>query len=123
MSGSQGEAPHSSARERNWAPLLADLVGVIESALRRCGAPKEQALSHAGSCVLAVAEFLGGRMVYLPRGHRLKVAIRDEEIFRRFAGNNVKELAEEFGLTDIHIYSILRRQRALNRRPLSGEFK
>ncbi|WP_158077962.1 Mor transcription activator family protein [Canicola haemoglobinophilus] len=45
----------------------------------------------------------------------MKVALRDIEIYQRFAGNNIAELTKEFNLSESHIYAILREQRKLQK--------
>ena len=112
-----GDVPDSK-----WAPLLADMVRVLEALHRRNGATEEEAFRLASQSVLAFAEYFGGRVVYLPRGDRLKIALRDAEIYRRFLGSrNVDKLADEYGLTTIHLYKIAREQRALHLRKLQGQ--
>ncbi|WP_255309083.1 Mor transcription activator family protein [Leminorella grimontii] len=46
----------------------------------------------------------------------LRAALRDYEIYAQFCGNNIDELIEKYGLTQSHIYDILRKQRQLHRR-------
>lgn len=110
-----GELPESK-----WAPLLANLVSVLEALYRRQGRGEEEAFRQARDSAMAIADYFGGRVVYLPRGDRMKIALRDAEIYRRAKAGNIDELATEFGLTSIHVYRIVRQQRALYLRKMQG---
>lgn len=110
-----GELPESK-----WAPLLASLVSVLEALYRRQGKDEDSAFQQASDSVMAIAEYFGGRVVYLPRGDKLKAALRDAEIYRRSHRGNIEALAEEHGLTVIHIYRICRQQKALHLRKIQG---
>ena len=100
--------------ESKWAPMLAQMVAVLEALYRRGGKDEDAAFRQACDSVMALADYWGGRVVYLPRGDRLKLALRDAEIYRRFRGSaNADQLAEEFDLNVIRIYAIAAEQRAL----------
>lgn len=104
----------ASVPESKWAPLLANMVAVLEALYRRRGMEAGEAFQLASDGTMALAEYFGGRVVYLPRGDRLKNALRDADIYRRFLGsNNVDALAEEYGLSVIRIYAIHAEQKAL----------
>lgn len=96
-----------------WAPTLAAMVAVLTAALKRQGIPEDEAPRLATAGVLAQAEYAGGRMMYLPRGDRLRLALRDAEIWQRAKRGNIDALAQEYGLSDIHIYRICKQQREL----------
>lgn len=107
--------------ETKWAPMLADMLRVLEALYLREGQGKEEAFHLATQSAAALAEYFGGRVVYLPRGDRVRNALRDAEIYRKFRGSrNVEQLAAEYGLTVIHLYKIHRDQRALHMRKLQG---
>lgn len=106
--------------QRRWAPMLVDLVRVIEAAHVRRGMEAEAAFTAALEAVKAVAEYFGGRPLYIPRGDRLLAALRDAEIFRRAKGGNFDQLAVEYGLSTLQVYRIVRQQRALHLRKIQG---
>jgi Mor family transcriptional regulator len=54
-----------------------------------------------------VALRCGGGQFYLPKGLALKLSQRDREIFERFNGRNKRELAREFGVTEMRIDQIV----------------
>ncbi|QHB72919.1 Mor transcription activator family protein [Stenotrophomonas sp. 364] len=107
---------------RRWAPALAAFVEVMNSALQKQGLTEAQAAKLATAGVLALASYLGGRQFYLPRGERLRKALRDAEIYQRAKRGNIQQLAAEYGLSDIYIYKICRIQRALHREKIQSRF-
>ncbi|UYC12269.1 Mor transcription activator family protein [Xanthomonas sp. CFBP 8445] len=108
--------------EDRWAPMLAAMVAVLEATYRRLGLGDAQSAKLATAGVLAQAEYAGGRMLYLPRGDRLRKALRDAEIYHRARRGNIQQLAAEYGLTDIHIYRICREQKELYVSKVQGRF-
>lgn len=110
------------APSESWAPMLAALVAVLHATFRRAGVDEELAIRLATTGVLAQAEYAGGRMLYLPRGERLRRALRDAEIYRRARRGNIGALAREHGLTDIQIYRICREQKELYLSKVQGRF-
>ncbi|WP_368565520.1 Mor transcription activator family protein [Pseudoxanthomonas sp. UTMC 1351] len=106
--------------QRRWAPMLVDLLRVIEAAQTRRGASNEAAFTMAVTTVTAVAEYFGGRPLYIPRGDRLLLALRDAEIFRRAKAGSIEPLSLEYGLGVHQIYRILRQQQALHLRKMQG---
>ncbi len=99
---------------RKWPQRLAELHAVVTDTLRRAGV--DAADRHAAQIVRAIAHYLGGRQIYLPRGDQLEQALRDREIWRAFRGDNIEELAAQHGLSVGSVYRILARQRALHHR-------
>lgn len=108
--------PEAAAAMRAWPVALTRLVGVITAGLKRCGHPDDKAKREAQVLVVAIANDLGGRMHYLPRGDRLRIALRDNTIWHEFDGHNVQRLADKYGITAIQIYKIIREQRRVHRR-------
>ena len=106
--------------EAKWAPQLVEFIEVVEALNRHKGIPADAAFADARDVVLALATHLGGRQFYLPRGDRLRTALRDAEIWRRFTGRNVTALAAEYGVSEIHLYAVLRQQRELHTRRHQG---
>lgn len=108
------------APEERWAPLLARLVEVLVARFRRTGMSEDAADKLASASVIEIAHYFGGRMVYLPRGDQLRLALRDGEIFRRSRRGNIQQLAQEYGLTDIQVYRIIRQQQRLHLAKVQG---
>lgn len=101
-----------------WPKQMAELADVLLALFLKRKCSTEESISAARAVVLELAFYFGGRPLYIPRGDRLRIAQRNAEIWARFNGGNVVELAEEFQVTSIHLYSILAEQRALRTRPL-----
>lgn len=106
--------------QRRWARMLVDLLRVIEAAHARRGLDADAAFQAAVTAVTAVAEYFGGRPLYIPRGERLLLALRDAEIYRRARAGNIEALAAEYGLNVIQIYRVIRQQRDLHVRKIQG---
>ena len=76
-----------------------------------------------------VSSKLGGASFYLPKGVARKFSDRDIEIARRFNGRNQRQLAREYGLSDVRIDQIMKkwRQAEFARRqgnlPFAGEIR
>lgn len=98
---------------RKWPQGLSDMLTVIESAHRRAGDDDTTARSRAFRAVRALAQFAGGRSLYVPKGDQLDRALRDRQIWECHDGTNVTALAQQHDLTEVQIYSILAEQRKL----------
>lgn len=105
--------------ESVWPQTLADLMAVFRAYFERHGDPEKAPARAQDLCVL-LGGYLGGRQIYLPRGDRLKTAIRDVLIWSEFTGDNMDELQRRTGLTKARLYEILARQRELHRRRFQG---
>lgn len=111
----------SEVPETKWAPQLANAVKVLEAMHLRQGREADEALELACDAVLALAQYQGGRVIYWPRGDRLKIALRDARIHSRWQrGVSIEQLAGYYGLTDIHVYRIVSQQRELHLRKTQG---
>lgn len=53
--------------------------------------------------VLKLAEMFGGEMIYLPKLDGIMRSVRNKEIREKFNGYNFKDLAKEYGITDVAI--------------------
>ncbi|WIX31229.1 Mor transcription activator family protein [Salinicola sp. JS01] len=104
-----------------WPQALSDMIAVIEAANLRAGDDPDTARRRAYRAVRALAHFAGGRQLYVPQGRNLDRALRDREIFARYTGDNVPELAKHYALSEMYVYSILSEQRELHRRRVQPE--
>jgi len=96
------------AYPENWARIAESLY----LSLRDRGAAGE-AVAQA-RLALALAEGLraelGGSQFYLAKGQGYELSLRDRQILARFTGHNQRALAQEFGVTERHVYSIVERR-------------
>lgn len=99
----------------NWPQALIDIRETIKSGAQREGYHDDEAGQIATRATLDLAEYAGGRQVYIPRVARLRRALRDAEIWEKFTGDNVSQLAREYRLTEQRIYNILAGKRKARR--------
>ncbi|SQI34966.1 Uncharacterized conserved protein [Leminorella richardii] len=104
--------PPEEIRDK-WPRFLVDLVDVLAHELARLDVSEAQLV--AMKLAICISNYFGGRAVYLPTGEVLRAALRDYEIYADWEGD-IDKLIEKYGLTQSHIYDILRRQRQLHRR-------
>ncbi|WP_109422770.1 Mor transcription activator family protein [Aggregatibacter actinomycetemcomitans] len=97
-----------------WNSVLAELIAVIKAEIKRQDLAVENKMIE--KIVIAISHYMGGRAIYLPNGDRIKAALRDYAIYEDFNGKNMKQLSERYGLSEPHIYDIIRKQRKLIRR-------
>ena len=67
----------------------------------------------------AMSTICGGRNFYTSASLSIKIAIRDELIFKQFNGFNHKQLARAYSLSPQKIYEIIRARRKKNLNPIS----
>lgn len=96
-----------------WAGTLADLVDRYKAHYQRNGRTEDEALAEAQTVVILLAEYTGGRSVYLPRGAALQTALRDRAIYHLARRGNTVELAKRFDLTERRIQQIVAEQHAI----------
>lgn len=104
-----------------WPERLQTLYAVVLKQLKHLTFDDASKHRLAVSIITAQSHYLGGRELYLPTNKTLKEALRDLDIFNRFKGNNIGQLAREYQLTERSIYDILAKQRKVqqNRRQKS----
>jgi len=90
-----------------------DIAQTLAGALEDMGRPRETADMEAFTLALAVAVEHGGSCLYIPKGTRIRKAMRDRAIVRLYDGTvagpcGVKALARRFDVTEQHIYRVLR---------------
>ena len=98
-----------------WPSTLVNLVDLLSSHfVRRDKLATEVAKVKAQDIVVVLAGYFGGRQVYLPRNEKLRLALRDQQVWHSFSGFNIKELEQRWRLTSAQLYNILARQRKLH---------
>lgn len=109
-------ASSAQLEDHHWPRTMSELVDVFTArAMQDDIVSDEEASSLARWVVLILGNHLGGRQAYLPKGDKLRAALRDQQIWHDFNGRNQVELASKHQLTVIRIYQILSEQRALHR--------
>jgi Mor family transcriptional regulator len=104
-----------------WERAMAEIADFSAVALREAGVAGPEARRLGCAVAIRLCRELGGTRYYWPRGSGLERAVRDLAIYAAHDGTvggprGVQALAREHGLTDVHIWRVLKRQRALHRR-------
>lgn len=111
----------SKARSKGkWPATLINLVAVFEAHFLRRGLAKSTASDEAKAATLTLAQYLGGRPIYLPFGLRIQNALRDAEIFAQANGQNTRELSVKYKTTERNIQRIVKEQTTLRRTKLDS---
>jgi Mor family transcriptional regulator len=90
------------------AALLMEFIFHIETKLAEKGIPADDATEIAKDTCDMLRKNFGGEQFYFPKGHDLDVMLRHHQIFKRFNGTNQNELSKEFGISETHVYRILK---------------
>lgn len=103
-----------------WPQRMTELFDVLYAYNLRLGMQADTAAPDAAERTFLIADYLGGSVVYLPRGDALRRAVRDAEAYRRHTGNNTEQLAREYGMTTTKFYELIAREKARRVRRLQG---
>jgi Mor family transcriptional regulator len=101
--------------KHRWPKQLADMIDVLADHFqRRRNMEDEDAAAEATQVITVIAHYFGGRLTYIPRDEKLRLALRDNLIWLQFNGRNILELANRHQLTEVQVYNIIREQRSLH---------
>ena len=106
-----------------WPQMLADLIDVTEAALVRGGhVPAADAKAVSRHVVAALADYLGARQIYLPRGDSLRIALERTAIWHAWDGraDTKCRLARQFRMSVRSIERIVAEQALLHRDRFQG---
>lgn len=101
-------------QKSNWPGDLVELSEVARTILKDEGEEDEHTYRQIDRVVLAISFLCGGRTYYLPKGDRIRNALRDKRIYDRYDGHNIHALCREFKLTEQKLYDVIREQRQLH---------
>lgn len=94
--------------DQAWPIFLVELVDVLAKFYEdREELDQNHAMEKLQAIIMKIAHYYGGRPIYIPRGDKIKLAIRDQAIFKAFNGKNHLELALKAKLTNGRIYNII----------------
>ncbi|AZE10198.1 hypothetical protein C4K10_1908 [Pseudomonas chlororaphis subsp. aureofaciens] len=101
-----------------WEGVLGDMVRVAEAELRKALEDDPRSTELAQLVIYSVCEHLGGGVMYLPNGARLKRAMRDADLYKDWRDKGIKpaDLVGKYKISSPTVYDIITRQRALHRR-------
>lgn len=99
-----------------WGDNLGEIVDVFENVLYKLGeTDRKKAQEKAQVLTIELADFWGGKSVYLPIGKKVRIALRNAQVFKDFNGENVPELVKKYHISESTVYSIIREQRRLQK--------
>lgn len=108
--------------ESQWPRMLRNLVAVLFEYNRRVlKLTEKQASEDARERVFLIANYLGGRFVYLPRGEQLRTAVRNALILRLSDTMRAADICELFGVGEHMVYRVIARGRATEGESLRGK--
>lgn len=110
----QAEALADATDRGRWPLRLLELTDICEAVIHRHPGAAQRELAER--LVMEIANYLGGRPVYLPRGDALKRALRDRRIWRDSGKVSPDDLATREGLCMQQVYKIIGEMRALEKR-------
>ena len=102
-----------------WEGTLVEMSSLAENKLLQLLPGMTDTVPQiAREVVYAICQTMGGAVVYIPRGDKLRRALRDAEIFRGWRDQNTRPdaLARKFDLSSQAVYDIIARQRVLHRK-------
>ena len=81
--------------------MLRNLISVFEAELN--GNVKKPSY-HAQRLIIQLANYLGGMQLYIPTNERLKITLRNIELFNSYnKGESVRSLAERYKISNIGV--------------------
>ena len=97
-------------KEIKHAPeMVQHLYTIIKDHYLKRAANDEMAHEVALESCKTLCQHFGGELVYIPKAIVWKLSERDREIYEKFNGHNQRELAKEYGVSVIWIYSLIKR--------------
>jgi Mor family transcriptional regulator len=109
--------PARAPAPRHYEGTLADLLQSAIWALTDAGIAQTEADALACRVVDRMTAVLGGGCFYLPKNEVLRQMRRNLALWRAFDGTvhgaqGIRALARQFAMTEIHVYRIIKSQRA-----------
>ncbi len=110
----------SDAVTQQWPQTAVEMVDLFNAFMVQHLLKKGQQLTEQNVTTIArqltvcMARQFGGMQFYMPKIAHLEAHMRDMEIYEAFTGNNIRELARKYDLSEVSIYNIIKRQRAIH---------
>lgn len=99
---------------------LRDVALALLDGLLTEGVPQDAAVRYAAACTRHLSAQLGGQQVYIPRCLLAQLSERNARIFSAFQGNNYRELARRFHLTEQRVRRIVATEQAADMQRRQG---
>lgn len=89
--------------------LLTEIADHVTSVLVEHSIAKD--VAEQAGCAVAdhLSQTWAGSTICIPKDYHFRISQRDQEILSKFRGNNHRNLALEYGLTENAIYKLLKR--------------
>lgn len=102
--------------------LFEEIIRLNLEVLTTAGLPDDQAKDLAEQLCSRFGEEYGGSDVYVPVGRFWRLRERYASIYRDFTGDNYRELAKKYHLTERWVQRIVAQFRALDFKDRQGRF-
>ncbi|QLG92390.1 hypothetical protein HZF02_20035 [Pseudomonas yamanorum] len=92
-----------------WNGTALELFESIEAAITKA-ASKDSSPTHlANEATLGIVQAMGGRVIYIPRGHRHNQDQRNKEMYALWRNHDVpvSDLAKKYRLASASVYEII----------------
>lgn len=125
MDGGAAASDELAAAPERWEQAMAEIADISIDALKQLGMREPEARRAGCAVALRLCQELGGTRYYWPRGSAMERAQRDLRIWAEHDGTvhgprGITALARAHGMTDIHLYRIIARQRRLHLARVQG---
>lgn len=87
-------------------PLREEITAHMLELFKGMGCNQAESCKYSEGVSDTLLKLYAGQDVHFPAESRVMIKIRNEEIIRRFTGDNVAELAEEWGLSKESVWRI-----------------
>lgn len=104
-----------SGEKVKWPAVLAELYDITSDGLKNAGYKQEDCQSISGIVIKALSAMGGGKQFYMPVSGSWERSVRDTQLFQDFTGTNIEDLVRKYGISLQLVYSIIRKQRDINR--------
>lgn len=91
-----------------YPEILSDLLTLLATKLAQSQVPQEQANTIAWECTEELRDVWGGQSVYINQGVTFETLRRYQEIWDKFTGDNIQELARSYDISEQAIYKAIR---------------
>ena len=110
----------------HWERAMIEIADFAADEAEQAGLPWPHARRIGARIARRLCQELGGTRYYWPKGEAFERAVRDLQIWEEFDGtpdgpHGITALSRRHKMTDIHLYRIIARQRALHRKRVQME--
>lgn len=104
----------------NYPEALGVIAHIVCARLIKNGMLDQKAKALAFDITESIRADVGGFNLYIPRGVKYELSVRDEQIYREFNGQNLQALAHQYKLSEMQMRTIVERGRARDQAQRQG---